>query len=162
MLAGKAVALARLGELDEAIAFSDAAVEERGNTPYIWLARADVLLARGERRADYCFDKALGLAPRHWFVAWLAARVQQFHRQFAAALKLLQEAVSWDAGQFVLWLQLGQCEAALGWVENARHSFRQALHLNPDCQAAHTGLNRLRSAGLGARFAGFWRRLTGR
>src|SRR5436190_3412982 len=44
LLAAKAVALARLGDLKAAIAFSDAAFEEHGETPYVWLARGDVLL----------------------------------------------------------------------------------------------------------------------
>src|SRR6266478_7508115 len=52
LLAAKAVALGRGGDLQGAMAFSDASIEERGDTPYIWLARADVLLAREERRAD--------------------------------------------------------------------------------------------------------------
>jgi len=40
LLAAKAVALARGGDLQAALAFSDALSEERGDTPYIWLARA--------------------------------------------------------------------------------------------------------------------------
>ena len=74
LLAAKAVALARSGDAQGALAFSDSAIEERGDTPYVWLARADVLLASKETRADFCFEKARLLAPRDWFVAWLAAR----------------------------------------------------------------------------------------
>ena len=73
LLAAKAVALGRSGDLQGAMAFSDAAMEERGDTPYLWLARGDVLLTRKESRADYCFDKALLLAGHAWFVAWLAS-----------------------------------------------------------------------------------------
>ena len=62
------------------MSFSDAAVEARGDTAYVWLARGDVLLARKEKRADYCFDKALALAPADWFVTWLAARIRADHR----------------------------------------------------------------------------------
>jgi tetratricopeptide (TPR) repeat protein len=162
LLAGKAVALARLGELDEALAFSDAAIEERGNSPYLWLARADVLLARGERRSDYCLEKALGLAPGDWFVAWLAARIRMFYEQFVLALGLLQQAIAFNAGQFVLWVELGHCETALGHAASACHAFRQALDLNAHCQAAHTGLIRARQGGITRRMAGFWRRLRGR
>src|SRR3954469_17036493 len=107
LLAAKAVALARSGDLQGAISFSDAAIEERGDTPYVWLARADVLLARKERRADFCFEKALLLAPRDWSVAWLAARIRFYYEQFAMALKLLQQAVSWRSDHFLLWLELG-------------------------------------------------------
>src|SRR5947208_12666875 len=58
LLAAKAVALGRGGDLQGALAFSDAAIEERGDTRYVWLARGDVLLARSERRADYWPEKA--------------------------------------------------------------------------------------------------------
>ena len=84
LLAAKGVALGRSGDLQGALAFSDAAIEERGDTPYVWLARGDVLLARKESRADYCFEKALLLAPRDWFVAWLGARVRYFYRAICA------------------------------------------------------------------------------
>src|SRR5262249_28396989 len=81
LLAAKAVALGRHGDLQGALAFSDAAMEEHGDTPYVWLARADVLLARKEARADFCLEKALQLSPRGWFVTWLAARIRCYYRQ---------------------------------------------------------------------------------
>jgi Flp pilus assembly protein TadD len=136
LLAAKAVALARNGDLDGALIFSDTSIEERGNTPYVWLARGDVLLAREETRADYCFEKAQLLAPRDWFVAWLAARVRFYYQQLALALKLLQQAVEWNAGHFILWLELGRCQQALGLENPARTSFTQAKQLNPACSEA--------------------------
>src|SRR5262245_5715202 len=54
LLAAKAVALARSGDLEGAIAFSDASIEERGDTAYILLERGDVLLVREEARDEYC------------------------------------------------------------------------------------------------------------
>src|SRR5579862_7548604 len=57
LLAAKAVALGRGGDLPGALAFSDASIEGRGDTPYVWLACGDVLLAASEPRADYCFEK---------------------------------------------------------------------------------------------------------
>jgi Flp pilus assembly protein TadD len=140
LLAAKAVALARNGDLDGALVFSDTSIEERGNTPYVWLARGDVLLAREETRADYCFEKAQMLAPRDWVVAWLAARIRYFYRQLAVAMKALQEAVEWNAGHFILWLELGRCQQALGLEGPARVSFTQAKQLNPACSEASLGL----------------------
>jgi tetratricopeptide (TPR) repeat protein len=159
LLAAKAVALARNGDLQGGMMFSDASIEERGDTPYIWLARGDVLLARKEQRADYCFEKAMLLAPRDWFVAWLAARIRYFHRQLAHALKLLQQALEWNAGHFLLWLELGRCQQALGMVGPARTSLTQAQQLNPQCQEARLGLVRLEHTGLFARALGWWRSL---
>lgn len=158
LLAAKAVALGRVGDLQAALAFSDASIEERGDTPYIWLARADVLLARAEHRADYCFDKALLLAPGDWFTAWLAARIRSFYKQFALALKFLQQAVEWNTTHFLLWLELGRCQYALGLVGAARQSFAQARQLNPGCQEAGLELGRVAGGGLAARLRGLWHR----
>ena len=159
LLAAKAVAVGRTGDLDAALAFSDAAVEERGNTPYVWLARADVLLARNEARADYCFEKALAQAPGNWFVAWLAARIRSFYRQFLAAARLLEQAMQYQADQFILWLDLGRCQLQLGLSGRAQVSFRRALELNPACSEARLGLDRAGNPGVRARLVGAWRSL---
>jgi tetratricopeptide (TPR) repeat protein len=141
------------------MAFSDASIEERGDTPYVWLARGDVLLAREETRAAYCFEKALLLAPGDWFTAWLAARIRYYYKQFVLALKLLQQALEWNPAHFLLWLQLGQCQQALGLIGPAGNSFNQAKQLNPKCHEAGLALTRLSDTGLGARLRGWWRRL---
>jgi tetratricopeptide (TPR) repeat protein len=159
LLAAKAVALARLGSLKEALAFSDASIEERGDTPYIWLARGDVLLAHEEARADYCFEKALTLAAGDWFITWLAAKIRYYYEQFAVALKLLQRAIEMNTGHFLLWLELGHCQQALGLIGPARNSFTQAKQLNPRCEEAGLALGQLAGAGLSGRVRGFWRRL---
>jgi tetratricopeptide (TPR) repeat protein len=162
LLAAKAVALARSGDLQGALAFSDASIEERGDTPYIWLARGDVLLAREEQRADYCFEKALLLAPKDWFVAWLAARIRFYYNQFTLALKLLQQAIETNTGHFLLWLELGQCQQALGLIGLAETSFTQAQQLNPQCREAGLALMRLSQAGFWSRTRGWWRQLFNR
>src|SRR5260221_4026517 len=159
LLAAKAVALGRSGDLQGALAFSDASIEERGDAPYIWLARGDVLLAREEARADYCFEKALLLAPRDWFTTWLAARIRFYYHQFALALKLLQQAVEWNATHFLLCLELGRCQQAVGLVGLAQHSFLQAQQLNPSSEQATEALADLSTTSLGSRVRGWWRRI---
>lgn len=161
LLAAKAVALGRVGDLQGALAFSDASIEERGDTPYVWLARGDVMLARKEHRADYCLEKALLLAPRDWFIAWLGARIRLYYNQAVLALKLLQQAVEWNAGHFLLWLELGRAQQTLGLVGPAEHSFHLAQQLNPNCREADLALVRLTQIGLLDRAAGLWRRIFG-
>ena len=162
LLAAKAVALGRSGDLQGALVFSDAAIEERGDTPYVWLARGDVMLAREERRADYCFEKALLLAPRDWFVTWLAARIRLYYKEFVLALKLLQQAIEWNPGHFLLWLEMGQCQQAVGMLGPAKNSFLQAQQLNPQASEADLALVRLSQNGLWARVRGWWRQLFNR
>ncbi|HEX5400528.1 MAG TPA: tetratricopeptide repeat protein [Verrucomicrobiae bacterium] len=162
LLAAKAVALARGGDLPAALAFSDASIEERGDTPYVWLARGDVMLARSEQRADYCFEKALLLAPKDWFIAWLAARIRSYYHQFVLALKLLQQAVELNTGHFLLWLELGQCQQALGLIGPAERSFTQAKQLNPQSREAGLALIRISHAGFWPRLRGWWHKLFNR
>jgi tetratricopeptide (TPR) repeat protein len=143
LLAAKAVALARLGDLKAALVYSDASIEEHGDTPYIWLARGDVQLAREEQRADFCFEKAFSLAPHDWFTRWLGARIHYYYEKFATALRLVQEALSFNAAHGVLWLQLGLCQQALGLVAPAKISFQQARELSPQSQEADNALREL-------------------
>lgn len=133
LLAAKAVALARSGDGKGALAFSDASMEVEASTPYIWLARGDVLLARREKRAAYCFEKAILLAREHWLWPWLASRVHLFHAQTAQALKFAQQALGLDAARAIVWQQLGRCEAALGLSSKAQQSFERARELDRDC-----------------------------
>lgn len=162
LLAAKAVALGRTGDLQGAMAFSDASVEERGDTAYVWLARGDVLLARREARADFCFDKALMLAPKDWFVTWLAARIRSYYEQFAAALKLMQQAVELNAAHFLLWLELGRCQQSLGFAGPATVSFSRARELNPRSDEARAALAQVSRIGLPLRVRGWWRQLFNR
>jgi len=159
LLAAKAVALGRSGDLQGALAFSDASITERGDTPYIWLARGDVLLARKEARADYCFEKALTLSPRDWFVTWLAARIRFYYEQFALALKLTQQAVELRTDHFLLWLELGRCQHALGLVAAARNSYAQADQLDPHNADVSRAIRELAGVGPGQRLRGWWRNL---
>lgn len=159
LLAAKAVALARSGDLQGALAFSDSAIEERGDSPYVWLARGDVLLARKESRADYCFEKALAFAPKNWFFTWLAGRIRFYYRQFALAVKLMQQAVEANTGHFLLWLELGRCQQALGLIGAARHSFSQAQQLNPRSSEVIVALTSLSQIGIWSRLRGWGRQI---
>jgi tetratricopeptide (TPR) repeat protein len=157
LLAAKAVALARDGDLSAALMFSDAAIETRGQTPYVWLARGDVLLAREEKRADFCFEKALGLAGGDWLYHWLISRIYCFYQQFSQSFKLAQQALALDAGQAVLWLQFGRCQLALGLVGPAQNSFAHARQLDPQCQPSPAEHAQISENSLSTRVRGWWR-----
>lgn len=154
LLAAKAVALGRSGEFGPALAFSDAAIEEPGQTPYVWLARADVLLSGKEQRAEYCFEKALAMAAGNWCVAWLAARIRFFYRQFLLALKLAQRAVEWHPSHAPCWLLLGLCQQEIGMVAPARQSLEHAAELRPRWQAVQAAHRAVDDTGFFRRVAG--------
>jgi tetratricopeptide (TPR) repeat protein len=161
LLAAKAVALARSGDLGAAMAFSDAALQE-ADTPYLWLARGDVLLARKEKRADYCFTKVLAMAPRDWIWPWLISRVHCFYERFSLALKYISEALALEAGHAVVWAQMGRCQLALGLAAAAQNSFEQARELKVDCPGVDQAIEQLGQQTPWSHLAGLWRRWFGR
>jgi tetratricopeptide (TPR) repeat protein len=157
LLAAKGVALARSGDVQGALSFSDAAVEAEGHTPYVWLARGDVLLARAEKRAEFCFQKALALAAQDWVVHWLASRICFWYKRFSRALQLAQKALEIDATRAAVWLQFGRCQLAVGLPQSAATSFEHARDLDPLCQPGASDLADLTDAGLWTRLRGWWR-----
>lgn len=159
LLAAKAVSLARQGDVEAATVYSDASIEERGDTPYVWLARGDVQMARQEERAGYCFERAAAMAPKNWLVRWLAARIHRFYRKFALAIKLVQEALALNAGQGILWLELGFCQQALGLLQPAHASFDHARQFDVQSRAADDALRALAGSGLWHRVRQGCRRL---
>lgn len=163
VLSAKAVALARQGDPDTAMAISDAGLERQETAGvYPWLSRGEVLLCRGEEAAVFCFEKAQSLSENDWFTLWLIARVRIRQGQHAIALGVLQRALESHAAHFGLWFQRGECEAVLGYVESARVSLRRALELRPGSIEARQALLALDSSGWRRRIAGFWHRLAGR
>jgi tetratricopeptide (TPR) repeat protein len=158
LLAAKGVALGRCGDLQAALSFSDAAIEEQGNTPYVWLARGDVLLARQEKQAEFCFGKALAMAARDWFVHWLASRINAFYKKVALALKYAQQALALAPERSVVWLQLGLCQQGLGLLGAAQHSFLQARQLDPRRVTIAIAVAAQANTGMLSRLRGVWRR----
>ncbi len=162
LLAAKAVALARLGDFVAAMAFSDASFEERGDSAYLWLARADVLFAQKEAKADHCLDRARLLAPADWFLHWLISRIHYYHRRFVHALKAARDALALDASRFTLWLQAALCEQQLGLIDAAAASAAHAAQLNPRDAAARDLLTALSITSPFSRWRGHFRRLFSR
>ncbi|MCP5522134.1 MAG: tetratricopeptide repeat protein [Verrucomicrobiales bacterium] len=147
LMAARAVALARLGDTEGARVFSDNAAEARGESPYVWLARGEVLLIRRETPSDYCFDRAVTLGGGDWLWPWLVARALHFHGRFAAALKRTQAALAVAPAEPVVWLQLALCQDGMGLGAHAAHSLAQARELSPRCPELDRVTRRLADAG---------------
>ncbi len=157
LLAAKGVALARLGEMDTAIAMSDAALAEKGSSPYRWRARGDVLLSRGDRNDDFCFGKALAAAPGDWFEPLAIGRVYLTHDRPAPALRYLEMATSRNGSSAFAWETMGGCLARTGMADRARKAYGHALQIDPQRESAKAGLGELNADGL---FGALVRRLS--
>lgn len=150
LLATKAIAIARTGRLKSALTASDRAVAQRGATAFVWLARAEVLMATGRPMAPHCIDKALLLCTdptaRGWML-WEVARIQRKYRQFGPAFKHIRAAMEVLPDEPAVWLELARCQTVL-CIPAAKESLHQVVQLAPDCSVARSLLRAYRKPGL--------------
>jgi len=126
---------------------SDASLAQKGESAWVWQARGEVLLARGQRTEEFCFAKAVALQPKDWFARVVIARIYRAYRMAALALRWLQEALALNAASAFAWAEVAGCQAALGLVAQARKSYQAALDLDSDCPGARIALLELESVG---------------
>jgi tetratricopeptide (TPR) repeat protein len=158
LLAAKAVASGRTGDLEKAMAYTDNALSQRGATAYVWLARAEALLQRGSATAMHCVSNAVASAaeskPR---VELEAGRTLLRAGRCGPALGYLRKAVAALPQSALAWLELGRCQAALGFPEAAM-TLSQCLTLRPSWRPARLALDRFQRRGLLERVRGLWHR----
>jgi tetratricopeptide (TPR) repeat protein len=158
IISAKVLACARTGETQKAIEFSDAAIAQRGSTPFVWLARGEALMAARQANDEYCLEKAAADSKQDWFVQLRIARIFYSYRQFAKAMSWIQKAIQQEPGAPYVLHVLGDCQRALGFGSSARTSYRQALALDPEFARSQVALNDLEDEG----FLGWlWSRISG-
>lgn len=141
LLAVKAVARLRQGELAGAMALSDQSLARDAKSYYVWVARAEVLLVKGGNAAETCAHNAVGVAGSDAGLAWLeGGRALLRGRAYAAAQGFLEEAAREFSKSALAWLELGRCQSALGF-KTAENSLRQCLALRPEWRPALDAMN---------------------
>ncbi len=130
LMAGRAQALARMGDRSTAMELADAALRQEGSSAYRWMVRGELLIASKDGVDRHCFDKAI-LADSDWLVPLEIALAYLHHENPSNALVRARQAVEKAPQAFYAWLIQGQCEAALGFVKGARSSFARCLELSP-------------------------------
>lgn len=148
ILSAKVVACARTGDRQKAVEFSDAAIAQRGATPFVWLARGEALMASRQANDEYCLEKAAAESKQDWFMQLRIARVFHSHRQFARALTWITKATRQEPGAPYVLSVLADCQAAHGFSSMARNSYLQALALDPELAPAAAGLRALDGQGV--------------
>ena len=161
LLAAKAVAANRSGAADDAMVFSDNAISRKNVTPYVWLARAEVMLTRNSRTAEHCLTNALSIAGNSIARVRLdCGRILLQSGKCLNALDYLTKAVTDLPASALAWLELGRCQAALA-LPAAETTLSQCLSLRPHWTLAMAALRHYNSRGLFGRIRGLFRRLFG-
>jgi tetratricopeptide (TPR) repeat protein len=146
LMAGRAQALARIGDRTRAMELADAALRQEGSSAYRWMVRGELLISAREGVDRHCFDRAV-LAEGDWLVPLEIALIYLHHDQPSNALAYSRQAVEKAPQSFYPWLIQGQCEAAVGFVKGAKSSFTRCLELSPRHLEASRQLAQLDSQG---------------
>ena len=147
LLAAKAVACARDGKIQKALAYSDNSVAQDNITSRVWLARAEVLTSRQSRVAESCISKAVSIAGNNSPVVRLeAGRLLNKKGSYSAAQQYLRIAVDDLPKSALAWYELGYCQARLGRSE-AKVTLQQSFDLNPAWDVPRRELRRLGKMG---------------
>jgi tetratricopeptide (TPR) repeat protein len=142
LLAARAQALCRTGDLKSAQASCDAALGQQGLGSYPWVARGELMLTRRDPVDEYCFDKAVQLDP-DWLVPLEIGAIYQFHGRAAKALTRTRQAVEKAPDHAYCWYRQGVCELELGLTGPAVRSFARCLQLVPKHVEARRELDAL-------------------
>jgi tetratricopeptide (TPR) repeat protein len=154
LLAEKAVACARDGRMEKAIAYSDDSIAKDNVTSMVWLARAEVMLNRKSSMAQNCISKAVSSAGEEGIIVrFQAGRLLNQMGDYVGAMQHLQAVVDKLPKSALAWFELGCAQAKMGRPE-AQMSFEQAIRLRPGWPMAGDALRKFKNRGFFARLFG--------
>jgi tetratricopeptide (TPR) repeat protein len=130
LLAARAQALCRLGDLKQAHVVSDGALKQPGQSAYRWIIRGELMLAGGQDVDRHCFEKARQISA-DWLVPLEIALVCLYYNRPSRALDSARQAVEKAADQCYAWYVQGLCESELGLARPALRSLSRCRELSP-------------------------------
>ncbi|HLA83559.1 MAG TPA: tetratricopeptide repeat protein [Thermoguttaceae bacterium] len=159
LLAGRAHAFCRMGDMKQAHALSDGSLQQAGESAYRWLVRGEIMMATRQDMDRHCFDKAQAANP-DWLVPMEIAQVELYYRRPSKAWTRIRNALETTPDATQLWYMQGLCQAELGMTQAAKESFERCLELSPRHVATEKQLRRMKKRKWSARR--LFRRLLGR
>lgn len=137
--ASRALVVAQMGNLPEAMALSDVSVDAGDRTWYSRCVRGELLLrsdAAFRFEALQHYEEAQELAQSAWEPAFLAGWALLDAQHYALAASYLTEAAHLNARAPLVWLCLGDCFKALKFYEQALFYYQRVLELEPTSELA--------------------------
>jgi len=157
LLAGRAQALGRNGDLTQALSLSDGSLKQSGQSAYRWQVRGE-LMARTRQDTDrHCFQKALQADP-DWLVPLETACIYLHLDLPGRAIDSARKSVELAPNRYYPWFMQGRVERELG-LATAAKSFRRCLDLSPGHVEAERCLRQLEQGNRSIKQ--LWRRLFG-
>lgn len=128
----RALALARQGKLQEAIAFSDGAMKNDRQSWFVWVARGEILALAGSGNAEFCMVKAReSERGSDWLITLKIAQAYAATPATDKALPLFRKVLAEHADLADVWYALAKLQLELGFVGESRESIEHAVRLQP-------------------------------
>jgi len=147
LLAGRAQALARMGDAKRAGESSDASLAATGKSGYRWQVRGEWMLAARHKLEEHAFNKAEQL-DKDWLVPLESALIYLHYRFASRAVARARLATEAAPDQYFPWYVRGRAESEAGFSRPASESFVHCLQLCPGHVEAQQELRKLDSDGL--------------
>ncbi len=157
LLALCSLSLHRMDRLEDARAMNDAAMGRPGNFDMVWVSRGEIMLKGHRAAVEECFNHAKRLTARPELTSLRIAAVCLHNGKYQLALQELTALTGRCPSAARPWAMLGATQAKLGFADQARVSFAQAIELAPTNSRYKQELQAIGS-GLFAQIAGFFRR----
>lgn len=142
LLAARAQAVCRMGDLKQAHALVDGAMSAAGKSAFRWQVRGEVLLANRQSVEEHCFAKARQI-DADWLVPLETALIYRHYKIPSKAVTQARLATDAAPDQAYAWFVRGAAERALDQTRAAQKSFEHCLQLSPNHQEARTHLAEL-------------------
>jgi tetratricopeptide (TPR) repeat protein len=147
LLAGRAQALARMGDVKRAGEASDGSLAVAGKSAYRWIVRGEWMLAARHKLEDHAFNKAEQL-DKDWIVPLESALIYLHYRFASRAIARARAATEAAPDQYFAWYVRGCAESDAGMKRPATESLQHCLQLCPGHVEAQERMRKLSSDGL--------------
>jgi tetratricopeptide (TPR) repeat protein len=130
LLAARAQALCRSGDLAQALALCDAALQREGSSAYRWVVRGELMLSQRESVDRHCFEKAAQINS-DWLIALEIAAIYRLYKNAPLAQRWAGQAVQKAPESAYAWYMQALIELDLHLDARARASLGRCLALVP-------------------------------
>ena len=135
----KAVLLAQMGDIGEAIRCLDRAIKVNPKQAEAHALRGRLLLSLGPQKADVAFKaikKGLNFDPENIKILKDKALALKALGKSKEELECYELIVKSNPDEWPIWVRMGDVQLELGQIKEAIDSYEQAIQLEPECVPA--------------------------